>query len=98
MPSEDSLPNTPRAVSSAFSVSPASTSWNSTSHSIRLHHSLPENNFWNACITRISKKLSNRTSASAVIAESINYEAQDFLAEERSKYCLYGSKKKQVQV
>ena len=36
--------------------------------------------------------------ASAVIAESINYEAQDFLAEERSKYCLYGSKKKQVQV
>jgi len=29
---------------------------------------------------------------------SINYEAQNISAAERSKYCLYGSKKKQVQV
>ncbi len=46
MLSEDSLfRNTPRAVSLAFSVSPASTSWNSTSPSTRPHHSQPENKF-----------------------------------------------------
>src|SRR5260370_3128397 len=45
MPSEDSLRNTPRAVSSAFLGNRASTSWNSTSPSISLHHSLPENEF-----------------------------------------------------